>query len=133
MSKCRYWGLFLLACIALPLRADQHSPELYMSAFEGAIGCSALAHIESNTQVLRSAKIWSNRSFMFGRQAAHFYTKATGQSIAPEKVFELRKEAVLTLQSMSNSELRVFQSFCSDSYEEFDNFCKANKCLHELE
>jgi hypothetical protein len=104
------------------------SKEALQQAFDGAMTCSALSAIISQSAKPDDAWRWKNRSFAFGMLAANFYVNATQVKLSNEELDNALTSYANSLQAMSPKDREPFDTGCARKYAQIDKLCEVNHC-----
>jgi len=104
------------------------SKEALQQAFDGAMTCSALSAIISQTAKADEAWRWKNRSFAFGMLAANFYVNATQEKLSNDDMDNMLTQYANSLQGMSPTDREPFDTGCARKYAQIDKLCEVNQC-----
>lgn len=109
-------------------QSETPSKEALQQAFDGAMTCSALSALISQTTKADEVWRWKNRSFAFGMLAANFYVNATEDKLSNEDMDNMLTQYANSLQGMTLEDREPFDTGCARKYAQIDKLCDVNDC-----
>lgn len=109
-------------------QSETPSKEALRQAFDGAMTCSALSALISQTVKADEVWRWKNRSFAFGMLAANFYVNATQDKLSNEDMDNMLTQYANSLQGMTAQDREPFDTGCARKYAQVDKLCEVNDC-----
>ena len=109
-------------------QSETPSKEALQQAFDGAMTCSALSALISQTAKADEVWRWKNRSFAFGMLAANFYVNATQDKLSNEDMDNMLTQYANSLQGMASKDREPFDIGCAKKYAQIDKLCEVNQC-----
>ncbi len=109
-------------------QSETPSKEALQQAFDGAMTCSALSALISQTAKADEVWRWKNRSFAFGMLAANFYVNATQDKLSNEDMDNMLTQYANSLQGMKPTDREPFDTGCARKYAQIDKLCEVNQC-----
>jgi len=131
--------LTAVLCVAPLLLHAQDAPPasapdkaVLAQAYDGAMTCSALAALETDSVPADERWLWENRTLAFGILAAHFWNDAHPEPITDKAMDESLNQYTGGLSGMPPDQVAPFMTACAGKFDYVDKFCEANRCVHEI-